>query len=118
TYAFSAEVSLPTPDRQLPPGCLDVQRVERIGEDESSRTETWCPGQGTVATNGTIDGLPPTPVPDRAPAREWDPGSWEPESMDLAASPPLAWGTSLPVAGDEEVLVLAHDATGDVIFAS
>lgn len=116
TYDFHAEVSVPGSETVHPPGCLDVHRTERIDTDETSRSETWCPGRGIVASEGTSTSAPPAPVPAHDQEHDWDPASWEMTSTDLAASPPLAWGTMLPVAGSEDVLVLAHDPTGDVIF--
>lgn len=120
SYDFSASASAPEDPALVAEGCLDITRTEQVGEDLSpSRSETWCPGRGVVAggTAPVADSPNPTgPVLEHG--TDWDPRAWEVDVADLAKTPPMVWASNIAGVATDETLVLAHQTTGDLLFAT
>lgn len=115
-FSMEGSAALATEPALRDEGCLVVSTNFTFEESSSESETTWCPGRGIV------DGVPtalPGLGPDAGLASEvvLDPASWEERPVDPFLDATLRWDTQLPAAGTDQMLILAHQTSGDIIFA-
>ena len=115
-FSYSASAHKPSAASLGRQGCLEVRTSERVGDTDSSVTETWCPGEGAVTGQATP--TPAAPDSDLAldPEVSWHPAAWRLSTSNLNAAPPVMLGSQIPPAGTADILAVAHHLSGDIVL--
>ncbi|MFV0427880.1 MAG: PQQ-binding-like beta-propeller repeat protein [Arachnia sp.] len=118
-YTFSANADTPSDPAEAQAGCLIVVREEQVQEAVSSTSRLWCPGRGIISDERGFRGddspdLGPDPVTTEATL--WQPDTWQLTDVTQPLVPPMVWAGAQPAVGSDDVAVIAHAVSGDLLF--